>query len=354
MNDYRQKDPASSQNLFCFTADELIQYRSGNIDLKKKSDIDYHLYSEKCKRCLELYLSSKISGVEDAYDLSRPSKEKDTVKNFPRKKIGQPSLLEKGQIWTTSCDVRQMNGTISGTVEMAVPVCIYNPGNGEKSINNQIRVFPVSVDTEYHCEGYDVIINAPDPLNIPVLIAVFDEKSMLAGNLSECLCTLHEEDMARIQTVRNQFIDGNVKQPDPDIIKWQQKENELSLYLSGAVNESLWEESEVHLEPYRKAADDSGIMLSEIKQHILAETDEYAIAILQKRDKVYLRFVSEKVKPLDILINSQAVPIISENPGQYETLLGYVEQLSGITEITIRTSGGELNFVKNFLKMEER
>jgi len=352
MNSRNDKDPASVQNWFCFSAEELVQFRNNKIvDPQKRIKIKNHLFAEKCKRCLELYHHSLDEDLVVDF-LTGEVAEKDKQK-IQKLEIIEPQKLEKGQIWTSSCDVKNRRGEIIQTVAIGIPVCIYDSGTGQKDNNNIIHIFPLSFDTQYHLDGHDVIINSPSQTKFPLLVEIFNEKNMSAENLSDYRGNVSENDFLKIQAVRRQYLNGKAKRPNKKIAEWQKREVRLTEYLAIPVNNKRSDDPEIVLKPYKRAAKDSGPGLSEIIPHNLIETEEYAVGIIQNKDQIVLRFVSDSMKPLKIMANNKSMEIPSSTKGQYEVLLGYVDHIPESVEIKIQLQNHDLTLRPKFHKKVE-
>ena len=70
MNPNRKKNPASIQNIFCYTSDELKAYRDGKLAAGKRAKIAAHLNIEKCFRCRQIYQLISKSASEDSNSVS--------------------------------------------------------------------------------------------------------------------------------------------------------------------------------------------------------------------------------------------------------------------------------------------
>jgi len=272
-----------------------------------------------------------------------------------RKLHPEPQRLEKGQIWTTIPEPRDMNGQASSPVSMSIPVMVWWAGRGKKTLDNIIRVIPLSLDTEFCMEPETVLLTeAESPLGYPILLTIFNERPMLAGNLGEYCDSLSEDVLSRVTEVRRRFLDGKMSKPDRDYIVWKDKEIELTKYLTFPVNEGLWEEQieerrvKIPLLPYRKAADTTGVELSEIKPHVLMETDEFSLSIIQKRDQVLLRHVSDTIEPQYVRVDGEPKVMVRKQPGTFELILGEVDVVQGSSELQITLQGEQLTFQLQF------
>ncbi|MEA3360708.1 MAG: hypothetical protein U9R17_15060 [Thermodesulfobacteriota bacterium] len=351
MKRHLERDPASSQYQFCYTGDELLQYRSGKVTREKRSQIFFHLNVEKCERCRELFHSLK-----EPAEVSMPSRIPVAVlEKLTRKKDTPvihvtPSNLKEGQIWTTAPDPKNTHGEIVSTITIGIPVLIISAGSGERDLKNIIRVIPISLDVDYHFGGYSLVLNETSPLKFPTLLEIFNERPMLAGNLGEYRGSLSDKDIFRVKEARKAHQNEEISSPGKEILEWMQKEIKLTEYLTFPVNEGLWEEEideegiEIILYPYRKAADTSGVELSEIKTHMLMETDKFSLFIIQKRDHVLLRYVSDTIEPQNVRVDGESKVMKEIGSGLFELLLGEVNMVSESSELKITINGEQLTF----------
>lgn len=376
MKKLRKKDPASSQYQLCYTGEELLQYQSEKLPPEKRSRIFHHLNVEKCERCRRLYFSVKKPDKETITPGFAPS----IIEKIKKRKIAHrtcpvPMRLEKGQIWTTSTEPKNIYGEIVGSAAMGVPVMIIFPGSGKKTLENIIRIIPVSCDIEFELQGESLVIDKTSPLQYPILLEIFNEKPMLAGDLGEYRGSICSEDLMKVVALRKRFLNGETSKPDTEYLAWKQKEIELTDYLTFPVNEGIWENAPdsaeelwedlpatmkysadevepvmIRLEEYKKAADTTGTRLFEIRPHVLMETDDISILIVQVRDKVLLRFTSAVSKPEELRIDGKFLTMPQTNTGLYEVLLGYVNQMPESMEIMITVGKETFQFHQKFIK----
>ena len=376
MKKLRKKDPASSQHQLCYTGEELLQYQSEKLPPEKRSRIFQHLNVEKCERCRQLYFLLKEPGKETITPgFASSIMEKIKKRKIPHRTCHVPIRLEKGQIWTTSPEPKNIYGEIVGSAAIGVSVMIIFPGSGKKSLENIIRIIPISCDIEFQLEGESLVIDKASPLQYPILLEIFNEKPMFAGNLGEYRGSISSEDLMKAVALRKQFLDGETSKPDPEYLAWKQKEIELTEYLTFPVNEGIWEDAPdsaeelgadlpatmkyvadevepimIRLEEFRKAADTTGTRLFEIYPHVLMETDDVSILIVQARDKILLRLTSAVSKPEELRINKKSLTMPQTNPGIYEVLLGYVNQMPETMEIMITIRKETFQFYPEFIK----
>lgn len=376
MKKLRKKDPASSQHQLCYTGEELLQYKSEKLPPEKRSRIFHHLNVEKCERCRRLYFLLKEPDEGTITPGFTPSiMEKIKKRKIAHRTCPVPLRLEKGQIWTTSPEPKNTYGKIVGSAAIGVPVMIIFPGSGEKTLENIIRVVPISCDIEFRLSGESLVLDKTSPLQYPILLEIFNERPMFAGNLGEYRGSISSEDLRRVVALRKRFMDGETLKPDTEYLAWKQKEIELTDYLTFPVNEGIWEDAPdsaeklwedlpvtmkyvaddvepimIRLEEYRKAADTTGIRLFEIRPHVLMETDDVSILIVQAKDKVLLRLTSAVSKPEELRINGKFLTMPQTNTGLYEILLGYVNQMPESMEIMITVGKETFQFYPEFIK----
>jgi hypothetical protein len=360
MKKRRKGDAASSQLQFCYSGEDLLHYRTGKIDPGMRTRVYYHLNVEKCGRCRGLYHAVQTPRREVA-----PAVPNDGIVRKLRKEKGKtnarlvPLRLDKFQIWTTSPEPRSRPGDVVDAVPMGVPVLILSPGDGKKSFGNIIRVLPLSNDTGFHFEGETFLIDKDSPLKYPILVEIFNETPMLAGNLGECRVSLSDAQAKEIHDLRNRYLDGAAVKPDQQYLEWKQKEMELTRYLAFPVNERLWggaTENEgsiantidIPLVPYRRAADAGGVDLSEVTPHILVEEDRFSLAIVQKRDQVLLRFHSDTLEPEEILIDDKKVQMNKKGSGFFEVVVGYSSGMPESMVIVAVVEGNRFVFKLTF------
>jgi transcription antitermination factor NusG len=353
MKQRHDRDLMSAQHQLCFTGEELLGYRYGNIDPELRYQIFYHLNVEKCKRCRGLFRSLRKPGEEAVMAPKRGLEKAERLKYTPVPQI-MPQRLKKGQIWTTTASPRNMHGEIVHNAPIGVPVLIIKPGNGENDLENIIRVIPIALDVEYSFDSYSLALNETSPLMFPILLEIFNERPMLAGNLVEYKGPVCDADMDRIEEAREVYQQEQIPQPGKEILEWMQKEIKCTEYLTFPVNEALWEEEiaeegvEIFLEPYRKAADTTGVELEEITTHTLTERGDFSLFIIQKRDLVLLRFISDVIEPQDAEINGEKKDMVNMGSGIFEGVLGEVSTIPESLELKIVVKGEEFLFPIQF------
>lgn len=367
MKTRRTKDLASSQLQSCFCGDDLLRYRSGGLSNELRSQIFYHLNVEKCQRCKDLFLT--VQGPPQEASPEKPNRRMiDRLKRetgiFRARPV--PMRLEKGQIWTTSPEPRDGRGNVAGTAPMAVPVLLVSPGTGDRSLQNRIRVLPISNDVGFHLQGETLIIHEDSPLGYPFLVEIFNESPMLAGNLGEYRGSVSESRSREIQALRETYVDGApALKPDRPYLKWRQQEIETARYLSLPVNEAIWAEPvesgigiseadvlqgtdvDIDLVPYKKAADADGVDLSGITPHLLMDQDAFTLAIVQRENQVLLRFISNSITP-DICIDHEPATMERKGEGLLETVLGYSPSIPESMSITAIIEGETFVFSLTF------
>lgn len=341
----RRLSGLSSQLSLCFTGDELYQYKYDSLDPRRRDEISKHLNIVKCTNCRRLFDHLEETTGPEIESFDEPQDVLDRLrqlKSAQEPEHPMPDKVEKGQIWSTSPVMRDMNGLELGSVSMAVPVLVVSADNPNFSVRNIIRVIPISFDVDFVFEGESLVLDETSPRPYPILLEIFNETPMLAGNLMEYKGRLTSEDMDKVDTLRRGFLDFEDREHDDEYLAWKKNEFRLTSYLAAPVNESLWAESqEIEIMSYRKAADDKGLDFSKDVNppHYLAMMDDFEISLVQTRANMILRIVSEYMEPQEILINDISKPIIKDPP-DYDVDLGHVEALPESLAIVI-IMGGE-------------
>ena len=108
------------------------------------------------------------------------------------------------------------------------------------------------------------------------------------------------------------------------------------------------DEHVILLKEYKKAADANGIDLSDITPHIIEKKERFSISIIQVRDKVILKFVSDIIVPQDVKINGKTKIMTQKDPGDYEVFLNHVKTMPKYLEISIKINGVTCSYIINF------
>lgn len=349
MKKKRKKDAASFQVTTCFTEEELLVYGTGGLPKTKRAKIFHHLNVERCERCRDLFL---MLGREESTGESSQVREKiiHQLKNAKGtvRKYATPLKIQRGQIWTTTVRPKNASGDTIASMGVAFPVLVVSGGSGEKLLHNIIRVIPVSFDTDYEVAGETLVIGKENPLMYPVLLEIFNERPMLAGNLDEYRGNVSTKDLARIMEMRERFLEGRETEPDEEYLAWKEKEIELAEFISFPVNEALREEDthdqsiEIPVSGYRKAADTSEAELSQVTPHVLLKTTGFSLNIVQIKDRFLLRIAVDDPGETSlprILVNSRAVLLEERGAGVHEALLGYADHMDEIMELEAEFGG---------------
>ena len=353
-------NPASLQNRFCYTGEELMAYRDGKVSPEKRAAMIRHLNIDKCQRCRDLFflmnsadkMPSPSHLKSDSLDSLKSDMQK-YLRNSSSKESPTPVPISvnhqvgKGQIWTTSPHPRTMQGDPFDPIDMTVPVLIVDPGIKDKKFSNIIRVMPLTFDTEYHCDGETYLFDSSGPTGFPCLVEIFNERPMLAGNLSRYKCTLTHIDMEKIEMLLKKYRspDGDEQDfengADSEILKrdreaWQEREFALCDYLTDPVNESLQDEvHHVAVTAYKKAADDGGPVRVSISAELM-DNDMGRLLVLQKRDQMLLRFFSDRLVPQKIFVDDRPMEVKKTIiDGEFEVEVGRVELLPDTVELSL-------------------
>jgi len=329
------KNPFSYQNIYCFTAEEIEKYIVGNLPPSLRRKIFTHLNKERCESCRRMYgeLKLSISDIEKQEENARYDGDA-----IPAHKIlpipvriqpSPPEWLAAGQIWTTAPRPRDGYGQVLTAVELARPVVIVMAGDGTGELSNIIRVLPISLDTDFHVKGEDLILENNSPLGYAIMLEIWNEKPMLAGNLAVFRGRIAEEYLRLLHELRDSFLDGKGKRIKKAVKEWRSREVDLTNYLNYPVNQSIWDDKgEVIIPLYDydyalAAADAPNVDLDEPQITTLYEGDLFSAYIILKREIVILRIVSDEKTPPSVMIGKINKPC-DENPyhGLYEFHLG--------------------------------
>lgn len=406
--EYR-KNPASLQNLFCYTVEEIKEYINEICSSKKRAEIALHLNIDRCPRCRSLFTLVKSNNYEDRDNFAELSnQDKRTIQYSPlEQKIFErikqrrknnitaavpfniKNRIEKGQIWTASPAPKQMLSEQLKSFDIGVPVLIADSGNGEKNLANSIKIMPLSFDTDFHKQGetfyfglsscdsdsrnnsrlnphgypfLDLADNSGvNPLNYPFLVEIFNEISMPAGNLLNFKGLISKEDMDKIDALLKQH-DNKKKIRNLNLLKdkyideseqeelraWQQTEIKLFKYLSEPVGESVFDkEIEISLSQYKMAADDNGLARVEEKASLI-NNDKYSFTVIQKQEKVILRFDSPDIKPSNIFIDTRPAEIKASDYGEYDVEIGTVGYMSDKISVGLTVDDKSFEFNLKF------
>lgn len=372
------RNPQSLQNLFCYSGEELKSYINGTISSGDRAKIADHLNFEKCPRCRQLFLIVERDGSgkpEEVDHIKQRIKERlkksgkrdhinpeEATKPVPLN-LRQCSLknrLERGQIWTTSTTPLTMQCQQLDRVEIAVPVLIVDPGSHDKKFANIIRVMPLSFDTVYHSEGETFSLDTErSELSTPIsdsVVEIFNGQAMLAGNLGSFRAFLPEEIMEKIEAMEKRYREpsgdsekelkllSNQSHQQEQYQRWKEKEISLCQYLNRPVTESLkFKELDVHLSEYKMAADEIGFARVSIRAMVVDNRD-FRLLVLQKRERIILRFASQFMTPDKILIDGIASDIDMTGPGEFDIELGMAGYLPEKMTVTLLLDEEEFDF----------
>ena len=357
-------NPASLQNRFCYTGEELRDYHDGKVSPEKRVAMIRHLNIEKCQRCRDMFFL--LNSADKTTSPPRPGSDfPDTLASDMQKYLKKPPSptpitarhqVEKGQIWTTSPYPRTIQGQAFEPVGVTVPVLIVDPAIKDKKLTNVIRVMPLTFDTGYHCHGETFLLDSSGPTGFSCLVEIFNERPMLAGNLSRYKCSLAKDDMKKIETLLEKYrspdgddaackdgADSEISNRDRKA--WRKKEFALCDYLTDPVNQSLQDEvHRVAIAPYRKAADDGGpVQVTSAVE--LMNNDFGRLLLLQKKDQMLLRFSSHRFIPRKILVDDRLMEIKKTlSDEEFEVEIGRVELLRAPIKISLTVNDQSFDF----------
>ncbi len=346
MRKKRKKDPASAHYDSCFTAEDLLFYKTGGLTPEKRALIFHHLNVDKCPRCLDLYfLVEQPQPVPDS-----PPDRKSIISRLKkatpsRKSCPTPDTIQRGQIWTTSPQPKNSSGEIIMEPVLAIPVLVISSNLVPTRESHIIRVMPLSFDVDFHIPVETVLLDGTNPLQYPVLVEIFNEQPMLSNNLEEFRGELDPENLKQVLAARNRFLQSGPPASDAEFLSWKEKEIERASYLSLPANEHIWQDTgdednikEVFLKQYKKAADSHGIRLKDLSSHVIEQNGQFTLAVVQIRDMVVLRLaLHTRIPPesIDVTKDGAKLTLDEKAPDLYEGHMGYVETLPA----TVRVQG---------------
>gem|GEM_PF-2294045 len=360
----RDKNIGSYQLANCFTGEDLRRYRTEIIASELRARIYHHLNVEKCERCRRLWRR---------IDLNPPAKQpaKTELSAAAQAMLAQlraqpaeahpkpptPLFLEFGQLWTTHCRPKRVDGQYAEAVSMSRPVIIVSTGNRKRHLNNIIRALPLSDDTDFQWR-HDSVLLEQNPLGFPMLAEIFNEQPMLAGNLRRYAGQINEQDIARIQQVREQFMDQpETDQPDEAYGQWKRIELDAVTYLAAPVNHALQNEVadaeviEFPAEPIRWAASAAVLEKEQTTvKRILKDGEGFELSLRQIADQAWVRLYDESDHPPgSILVDGCEHKLASNGPDIYEHCLGPIARLTEVLEIQIEIKNRGFVFYGKFV-----
>ena len=361
MSESYEKHAASAQHMLCCSAEEIARYVTGKAPPEDREKIFRHLNVEKCPRCRFLYDRLNLEREQDkeskpaSADIVARLRKKQSL--AARRDLPAPLRVAAGQVWSTQCRVRDREGAVSMQVEMSLPVMVLDGGDGARRLTNDISVLPISDDAQFERKGESVAVSS-GPLAGDFLIEVFNPRRMLAGNLRECLGAVGPD---VLEAVREAARLMRVEQlPEKDAAAGQEqyelwKENELRLtrYLSvpeaqGSASAKAVERT-VRLKPYDKAADSVPVDMDEVSVTLLRQTQEFAVSVVQYRDRLALRVVSFGEPDVLVFLDGEQADISSsEGPALLEFDLGHCDAVSGTVEAKVFIGEYVLEFLLGF------
>ena len=368
----RKKDLASLQNLFCYTGEELVKYENNDLLPELRVKIFHHLNIEKCERCRALYELTtghkeiSISSDFDLNDIAENNNRKilEKLKQKKGKKNRTIPILFKeeikpGQIWTTSPEPVNMAGFATETVLTGIPVLIIETESKEKVSENIIRVLPLSVDIDFYNKYESFILDKNSPLGYPTLVEIFNERPMLASNLTEYRGFVPDKEMKKIiidaQLFKESILSETCECKDADYLQWKQKEFQLTQYLTSPVNESLWGDIyEVNIIPVKAAADTATDKLPDLEISPILETQSFSIYVVQKKDVLFLRFVSKTEKIDKAVINNVKADILTEALGYYRMDIAYIDEVPELTDVVLTIDNREYSLSLKFVTVHDQ
>ncbi len=355
---------------YCFTIDQLWQYRYGKLEPSLRTRIFEHLKNDRCDYCRERFLTLRphLPEFTETSTLS-PTAQRllDELKQSGKKGQAklQPLFLFRGSIWSTRAVVRSYDGSAGITVPVAGPVLILSHGDKTLGLNNAIHVIPLSDDITHVVDPLTYKLGPCNPLGYPALVEIFNVRAMLAGNLDRFVGSLSSKVFHEIMIRRERFIDGNLEiAENPIFERWCLREQEETAYLSWSVldladeadtSTTLTDEELVYaLEPVRLAAEDeSDESVAADLPHDLLElyvSDHHHLIIVQKNNHLFLRLWTDRDHPEVLYLNGieHSLKKSAQSQDIFECDLGNGDHVAFAMEIRIRLDGEERIFCPEF------
>ena len=359
-------DPASYQYHDCYSLEELVAYKAGNLLPEVCKAVLYHLDHDVCLSCHRLFTELVDVGTEkfdvDNLDVAKnmgsaDEKEESKAKQRRKERFGErfaelsattvaadaiipqlytppePFRLEIGQFWV----VRPAVGwkVENGKLPPSLPVMIVDPGSKIRQADNIVRVAPVSFDTDFANEPNTFTLLASDPLGYAALVEIFNEQEISASSLTVFRGTMLVDRMEIFQQNREMWQQGQNVPSEDDILTWQQEEVRLiASWLPTVVIQSEIRPL-IELAPYAMAAAASEAFVPERSPYVHNPSPGVTIVIFQRRNQVLCRIVvpPENSEIVTVKIDHKACVMKKNLPGFYEVVLGQVDQIPQEVEL---------------------
>lgn len=169
---------------------------------------------------------------------------------------GRNQRVEVGEVWSTTRNPRLPSGEVLEEVKsMRNVVILLDDEDAYDQRYPDIRVAPVSTETQYACDEDLILSGVENPLGKEIMIELWNSQPMLKMNLDRCLGKLSDgtiEQLNRLnQKVWGQEVDlegiitglSAIDSGDPRLA-FQEREIEETGYLRGPANclLELWEQ----------------------------------------------------------------------------------------------------------------
>jgi len=242
----------SLYNKDCFTNEEIRGYVRDEVGPGRSALVRRHLL--ECTYCREAYRIIAASH-EDPDEVGGTERRKIAAREIDRlsrrAEAGwrrtappeRPARLEAGQVWSTKAKpYYPLVEPGQVVVNVSRPVLIVDPGAGDQSRENMVRVAPISYDAEYAVNGEDLVVGEEQsPLGCEIMIEVWNEQPAIAFNLLRLLGDLDPTRLRSMSRTRAEYfaraLEGGDAQAapatsaDPEIIEYRRREIEETRYL---------------------------------------------------------------------------------------------------------------------------
>lgn len=370
----KKKNSHFSQKLqYCFTAEELWQYRYGQAEPALRLAVQAHLTQDRCKSCTEIFLTlppePTQTNMPDSLSAGGQRLLKKWAGKTPAIKLeAHPATLTAGQIWSTKACFSMPDFQPEWKTPIGGPIMIIHTGLGIK--NRVIRVLPISTEILYTRPPASLMISDVLLPIFPMLVEIFNERPMMAEHLDRYLGQIGESDFMTICDARNAYIDmtGDGEPNDSEYDKWIKNEVRLAEHLSVPVTEmresDIWDEEVIQPpEPSLELSDGEALtdraispwviptfMIQPVQLHaqgleaaqtlppeplIMLDQPEFQLGIVQKQDRIVLRLITPDPSSFLIQIDGTAVELLPVSGDVQEAVIGYALNMPDQMEIII-------------------
>ena len=113
------------------------------------------------------------------------------------------------------------------------------------------------------------------------------------------------------------------------------------------------EKIHITLDDYQKETNGIGNIHKEIQLYQLAQGENYNLGVIQKQDRILLRYMSQVKSPWDLKIDGKIENMHQEKPGIYEKNLSYIDPLKKRIEIDITIGSAARRFHLHLLRQHK-